>query len=207
MGPRHLTDLQLGGFTARVHSEKQPYRIIIGVMLYAGTRLAETLSIAWCDLLHNGDVKDALIIDATIAKSRRERTVPISRVLHEEIRVAWHLFAQPKGIRLPNSIGSRSRDGKPITPRTVQRRVEVIGRAALGMKVTPHMLRHTFATRLLKVTNIRAVQQALGHASLNTTQIYTHPTTDELREAVDAVDPAPKPADLDNDNTQRIEYG
>ena len=69
------------------------------------------------------------------------------------------------------------------------------------------MLRHTFATRLLKVTDLRSVQELLGHRRLTTTQIYTHPNTDDLRRAVTELDPAPVPIQLDDQHTQRLEYG
>jgi len=51
-------------------------------------------------------------------------------------------------------------------------------------RIHPHVLRHTFATQLAKVTNIRVVQELLGHSSLESTQIYTHPDMNEAREAV-----------------------
>jgi integrase len=50
--------------------------------------------------------------------------------------------------------------------------------------VTPHSLRHTFATRLLKVSSTRLVQLALGHKSITTTELYTHPTVDEIELAM-----------------------
>lgn len=207
MHPRHLSDAELPIFVTRMHAEKQPMRLIIAVMLYAGTRLAETLQTCWADLTHLGEPKTALVIDADISKTRRERTIPIGPALHEEIRVAFQMFAQPKGIHLCNSIGSRVPDGKPVTGRTVERRVMQIGQSALGRKLTPHMLRHTFATRLLKVTNIRAVQDLLGHRRLSTTQIYTHPSTDELHQALVDLDGPVEPAKLDNDDTEAIQYG
>lgn len=80
-------------------------------------------------------------------------------------------------------------DGRPkklhrITPRDVQRHLKgYVSRAGITNKVTPHTLRHAFATDLLSNgADIRSVQQLLGHASINTTQIYTHITDSHLRE-------------------------
>ena len=55
------------------------------------------------------------------------------------------------------------------------------------------MLRHTFATRLLKASNMRVVQEALGHKSIQTTQIYTHVTSDDLTRAVNSLSTHPPP--------------
>ena len=80
-------------------------------------------------------------------------------------------------------------DGRPtalhrITPRDVQRHLKTyVARAGITSVVTPHTLRHVFATDLLSNgADIRSVQQLLGHASINTTQIYTHITDAHLRE-------------------------
>ncbi len=80
-------------------------------------------------------------------------------------------------------------DGRPkalhrITPRDIQRHLKAyVSRAGITSVVTPHTLRHAFATDLLSNgADIRSVQQLLGHASINTTQIYTHITDSHLRE-------------------------
>lgn len=80
-------------------------------------------------------------------------------------------------------------DGRPdklhrITPRDIQRHLKsYVARAGITNVVTPHTLRHAFATDLLSNgADIRSVQQLLGHASINTTQIYTHITDSHLRE-------------------------
>ena len=80
-------------------------------------------------------------------------------------------------------------DGRPdrphrITPRDIQRHLKsYVARAGITSVVTPHTLRHAFATDLLSNgADIRSVQQLLGHASINTTQIYTHITDSHLRE-------------------------
>ncbi|HMK47120.1 MAG TPA: site-specific tyrosine recombinase/integron integrase [Methanocella sp.] len=71
-----------------------------------------------------------------------------------------------------------------LTTRTVQRDIKVIAlRAGIAKKVTPHKLRHSFATHMLQNGgNVVAIQKLLGHASLNTTQIYAHYNVDDLKE-------------------------
>lgn len=71
----------------------------------------------------------------------------------------------------------------PITPRSIERMVKRYARdAGITKRITPHTLRHTFATDMLMAgADIRAVQDLLGHASINTTQIYTHITNKQLK--------------------------
>jgi len=79
--------------------------------------------------------------------------------------------------------GKLEDDDKPITPRSIQRAVQKYARAAgITKPVTPHTLRHSYATDLLQSgADIRSVQSMLGHSSITTTQIYTHITDKELR--------------------------
>jgi len=72
-----------------------------------------------------------------------------------------------------------------LSPRDIQRIISNISKIAIGRSIHPHVLRHTFATRLLAVSNLRIVQKVLGHKNIQTTQIYTHPSNDEIAEAID----------------------
>ena len=81
-----------------------------------------------------------------------------------------------------------NRSGNRLTPRSIQRLVKKYKRGAgLGNKtLTPHTLRHAFATHLLSnAVDIRVIQELLGHASLSTTQLYTHVSLEHLRESYD----------------------
>ena len=88
------------------------------------------------------------------------------------------------GTKMEKELESFGKDAKGLTPRTVQRIIKkyaLIG--GITKKITPHTLRHSFATDLLQNgADIRSVQSMLGHSSITTTQIYTHVTNQQLRE-------------------------
>jgi site-specific recombinase XerD len=86
--------------------------------------------------------------------------------------------------------------GDGLTARYLQALVSRLGEAAgIEKRVTPHTLRHTYATRRLNQGfNLREVQALLGHSSVATTQVYTHVSPDELREKIQAADKPEEPA-------------
>jgi site-specific recombinase XerD len=83
-----------------------------------------------------------------------------------------------------NKKRNKAKDDKGLTPRSIQRIVQKYAKiAGITKKITPHVLRHSFATDLLQNgADIRSVQAMLGHSSITTTQIYTHVTDKQLRE-------------------------
>ncbi len=136
-------------------------------------------------------VSELCALDSDIDLSRDELSV---RGKGEKVRVVFLSPAAKEAIRdylaarkdMEEALFVDGRAGKPhrITPRDVQRHLKgYVARAGITNVVTPHTLRHAFATDLLSNgADIRSVQQLLGHASINTTQIYTHVTDSHLRE-------------------------
>ncbi|MBA7615634.1 Tyrosine recombinase XerC [subsurface metagenome] len=75
-----------------------------------------------------------------------------------------------------------------LTRRQVYKIISSAAIAALGRSVNPHVLRHTFASKLMRVTNMRTVQELLGHSNITSTQIYTHPNETDKHEAIEKMD-------------------
>src|SRR5205823_1695839 len=98
--------------------------------------------------------------------------------------------SRPLGPKSNNAI-FLSKNGTRLTPRSVGRLLEkYLAQAGLDPRTSPHTLRHSFATHLLdRGADIRSVQELLGHSSLTTTQIYTHVTTQRLKDSYDKAHP------------------
>ena len=109
-------------------------------------------------------------------KRKKERLIPIKSAL---VAIEEYLKFRPA---TPERTLFLNRFGKKLTPRSVGRLLKkYAGKAGIPLKVTPHTLRHTYATHLLDAgINLRALQELLGHSSLSATQIYTHLTTRQL---------------------------
>ncbi len=152
---------------------------MLRLMLDAGHRVGELVAQRWQDInLQTGRVH------IKNGKGARDRGLWINEVCLEVLQ-SWRERQAADLGAAPDHVFT-TLDGKPMSTRYVQQMVKRYReRAGLVKQVTPHTLRHTFATDLLKATrNIRLVQKALGHASLQTTQIYTHIVDDELEDAL-----------------------
>ncbi len=123
-------------------------------------------------------------------KGRKERVVPIGRTALDAIDA--YLGRKTTGSDAPAVFTGPS--GKRLTARTVQRILENYRKKlGLSQKTSPHTLRHSFATHMLEGgADLRAIQELLGHASLSTTQRYTHLNLDSLMEAYDKAHPRAK---------------
>lgn len=143
-------------------------------LLYgAGLRISEALSLNCVDI--NGDVLKIT------GKGNKERYVPLMKEIVDPIR---KLLRNSPFSSLPNDPVFRGTRGARLNAREAQRTMVKI-RQTLGLPddVTPHSLRHSFASHLLKNgADLRSIQQLLGHASLSTTQVYTKITDEKLAE-------------------------
>jgi integrase/recombinase XerC len=123
-------------------------------------------------------------------KGKKERLVPIGLPALDAVRDYWkHRKYVPEPdmpvfLAYPNKI-------TPLNPRTVQLRLKkYLAAAGLDPRITPHKLRHSFATHILDAgADLRSVQELLGHAHLVTTQVYTHLTTERLKRTYDKAHP------------------
>ena len=123
-------------------------------------------------------------------KGMKERLVPIGTPALEAIRRYWDGLPQaPTG--LSPAFLAREDKPEPMYPRLVQLRLKrYLEAAGLDPHLTPHKLRHSYATHMLDAgADLRSVQELLGHAHLATTQVYTHVTTDRLKKVYDDAHP------------------
>lgn len=161
--------------------------LIILLMLDAGLRVGEVVKLKVYDLYFGDHSVTSLIVRPEVAKRGVERLIPMSERLQictENFHRINHFWQNAK---VESWAFNNPVTGCHITPRTIQLMVAKSSEKALGRKIHPHMLRHTFATRLMQRSNIRVVQQLLGHASISSTQIYTHPNSQDLTEAINAI--------------------
>lgn len=165
-------------------------RLMAMLMLKAGLRIGELTQLRVEDLIFQGSPVLSLIMRKEITKGKTERIIP----LHTDTRAAITRCTEIVWLNYPlldTNWAFPAASGKgPISSRQVQNIFESAGRKALGRHIHPHMLRHTFASRLMRVTNIRVVQQLLGHKNIQTTQIYLHPNQDDLTNAINGIDNA-----------------
>jgi integrase/recombinase XerD len=174
-------------------------RAILEVMYGGGLRISEVVGLDVDDVdLEEGSVR-------VIGKRNKERAVPLGRFAVESVQA--YLTRSRPALARPDSgpaMFLNARGGR-LTRQGADRVIKAAAvRAGLTKRVTPHTLRHSFATHLLEGgADIREVQELLGHASLATTQIYTLVTRDRLREEYYAAHPrarsvsqaSPRPAE------------
>lgn len=158
--------------------------LIACLMLEAGLRVGEVVKLKMSHLYFNGQPVRSLVLTSDITKNKEERIIPISTRLRSAM-VEHYQDAQYFGNKLEEPyIFHCGRPYRPLTTRQVERIINKAGWDSIGRPVHPHMLRHTFATKLMRVTDIRTVQELLGHSNVTTTQIYTHPNADDKRKAI-----------------------
>lgn len=161
---------------------------MILLMLDAGLRVGECVQMRLSNLLFERHPAKSVMVNAAIAKTNVERLIPMSHRLRVAIdRMTDFVWGyDPED---PDHFAFYIHDKHThLTTRQAERIVCAAAITAINRKVHPHVLRHTFATNLMKVTELRTVQVLLGHKSVTSTQIYTHPSVDDCTNAIKAVE-------------------
>ena len=155
-------------------------QLLLKLLYASGLRVSELVS------LHIGDIQGTTITVRS-GKGKKDRMTILPQSLANEIDlyVRDHRLV---GLLFPG------RKGKPLTTRNVQ---AIISRAAkhagIDKHVTPHKMRHSFATHLLEAgTDVRVIQELLGHSNLQTTQIYTHVSKEQIQKVHSPLEAAEK---------------
>ncbi len=166
---------------ANSNASKDKYRhhrdfIILSLLYATGLRRTELVGLKLKDL----DLTAGLI--TVIGKGNKERVVPIGDNTAGDVKTylsARELFLKDKKVSAPEMFLNKS--GQKLTVRSVNRLVNSFAKKQ-GMSFTPHTLRHTFATHLLENgADLMLIKEILGHASLSTTQKYTHVTAESMK--------------------------
>ena len=193
--------VQLASFQ---HADNDPWleardAAIVELLYGAGLRVGELTGLdvvaspgarGWIDL----DAGDAHVL----GKGSKRRSVPVGRKAVEALQ-AW-LAVRGTPLHAPQAALFVGRNGTRLTAQSIWQRLRLRARqAGLGTPVHPHMLRHSFASHLLQSSSdLRAVQELLGHANIGTTQVYTRLDFQHLAKAYDAAHPrarSKRPAD------------
>jgi integrase/recombinase XerC len=161
-------------------------RAMLELLYSSGLRLAELTGL---------DVGDIDIADATArvtGKGNKDRILPVGKYALEAL-IAW-LKERVTLARADETALFVSNKGTRLSPRSVQARVDHWARKqGINTKVYPHLFRHSFATHMLESSHdLRGVQELLGHASISTTQVYTHLDFQHLAQIYDQTHPRAK---------------
>jgi integrase/recombinase XerD len=161
-------------------STDQTVSLCLSLLAATGLRVSELCSLKTRDVrIESGEI-------SVLGKGARERIVIVTNCA---VRASLRRYIESVGIDLDAPL-FYNRRGRPLTAQCFRLQLHsLVKRSSLGKRITPHMLRHTAATLLLEGgVDIRFVQRLLGHASIATTQIYTHVSDTALRAALERAD-------------------
>jgi integrase/recombinase XerC len=171
-------------------------RAIMETLYSTGVRVSELVALNMDDIDFLGEVAHIR------GKGKKERIVPIGT---SALQVIQHYmeFRNKRAHSNPNfdsKVLFVNKHGRRLSTRSVRRKMDkYLKMAGLDTAISPHTLRHSFATHMLNNgADLRSVQELLGHQSLSTTQIYTHLTTKKLKDVYDKA----HPRDAEEDNTE-----
>lgn len=150
-------------------------RALLALLCGSGIRASE------CSSLRCGQVDLIRLTICVCGKGGHERTIP----LHPQLGVVMQDYERVRGASLPSAPFFRSRFGRALSRGSIYERVRTWGqRSRVGIPISPHRLRHTFATHLVRAgVGLVTIRDLLGHRQITSTQIYLHVTAEDLRSA------------------------
>jgi len=176
---------------AFLNSADSPEKRCLFELIYgSGLRISEAVQVQWNDL----ELTNQLWVKIK-GKGKKVRQVPLSRhfmeALDEHKNNTQQIDTSIKTLQKEKKLLFTGRLGKPLDPRQVRRWMKkMLEKAGIQNTVTVHGLRHSYATHLLDSgADIRVIQELLGHASINTTQRYTHISLDHLKRVMEKFHP------------------
>lgn len=168
------------------------YNLIV-LAANTGLRVGELVALNHGDIWANGTMHTILWVRASISKSGRSREIPLNSVVRQAL-LALTDFNRRRGFSTsPDAPLFVTKHHRRLTTRAMQYIMQDLReKAKLSGHVTPHSLRHHFASRIAETTgNLRMCQKLLGHVRLDTSQIYTHPSLDDMATAVERITQPP----------------
>ncbi len=166
--------------------EEKREKAILETLYSSGLRVSELVG------LNQEDVDSFGALVRVRGKGKKERIVPLGQMALQALQSYLGYQPAPRLKKISSKVPLYlNRSGGRLTDRSVRRMInKYVRRTGLNKEVSPHMLRHSFATHMLdRGADLRSVQELLGHENLSTTQIYTHVTTQRLKEAYDTAHP------------------
>ena len=150
-------------------------RAMLALLYGTGIRASE------CASLRQGQVDLVQLTITVKGKGGHERAIPLNPQLAKVLRI----YADARGPALPTAPFFRSRFGRLLSRGSIYERVRTWGqRSRVGFPLSPHRLRHTFATHLVRAgVGLVTIRDLLGHRLITSTQVYLHVTADDLRAA------------------------
>lgn len=180
-----LLDMEIDSILAQAKDVSFRDYAMIKLALGTGLRNFELISLTMDLFWQAGYLVRILELPGQITKNNIPRSIP----LHPDVTDLLEQFRQWK---IDHSEPCNNGDFlfvskfmyNKLNPRDFQRIVSHASITSIGRSINPHMLRHTFATKLLSKSNLRIVQEVLGHINIQTTQIYTHPSYNDISDAI-----------------------
>jgi len=154
------------------------------LMLDGGLRVGEVTRLKCIDLWLGALPVDAISVNSVLAEKGCTRTIPCTPRLQDAIHLLAEKYWPYYRITQTEFAFASSKKSKPMSPRQIERIIKAVSLQAIGREIWPHVLRHTFASRLMRTSPVSVVQRLLGHKQISSTQVYMHPNGDDLASAI-----------------------